>query len=158
VNGAELTARLAKAMTEARLSEYVRVACQHLGLLAYHTHNSRFSAKGYPDWHILGPNGSLYRELKTEAGRLAVDQVLWLEGLTRAGYNADTWRPQDWYSGRIVFELTELSKGFPDGPGGVNRAASGARGLGNGTAALLDNAAGTDRAASADGPRSVGGA
>lgn len=155
MNGAEFTAQIARAMSEAQLSEHVRRVCVHLRLLHYHTHSSRFSQSGYPDWHIVGPTSSIYRELKTEKGRLSVDQTLWIEGLRRAGYDAEVWRPSQWFDGQIVAELTELPRGFPDGPGRVNtRATAGAQDR----ASLHDSRAGTDRAASADGPGTVGGA
>lgn len=108
----------AKAMSEGELSEFVRVACKQLGLSAFHCHSSKFSEKGYPDWHILGPTRSLYRELKREGKKPTAAQQEWLDGLTRAGYDAGVWLPSDRLSGRIVRELQQLAQGSPDGPGG----------------------------------------
>lgn len=108
----------AKLMTEAELSDHVRNACDALKLRSYHTYDSRKSSSGFPDWAIVGRSGLIFRELKTEKGRLSVDQVLWLEDLARTGHDADVWRPADLLSGRIMRELRELATRSPDGPGG----------------------------------------
>lgn len=100
---------LARLMSEAKLMAQIERVCHLLGLLAYHTHDSRRSAPGYPDWHIVGRNGSLFRECKTERGRLTTAQKQWLAQLRQAGHDADVWRPRDWYSGRIYAELIALA-------------------------------------------------
>ncbi len=60
--------------------------------------------KGFPDLVLVG-SGVLYRELKTDAGRLRPEQVVWLRELKAAGQDADVWRPADLHSGRIEAEL-----------------------------------------------------
>lgn len=92
-------------MTERELSEDVRTLADTLGLLAYHTYDSRRSEPGFPDWVIAGPRRVLFRELKTEAGRLTLSQVRWGEVLRSAGADYDVWRPSDWMSGRITREM-----------------------------------------------------
>lgn len=107
--GAQL--RMAGRMSEDELLEQVRKLCQGLRLLHYHTHDSRGSQPGYPDWHIVGPQRSIFRELKTERGELTADQSEWLEALCRVGHDADVWRPSDLLiNGRIKRELRELSR------------------------------------------------
>lgn len=99
---------VATAMKEKELLEQVRKACRMLGLHTYHTHDSRRSEPGFPDLVICGDNGVLYRELKTQKGRLTGPQNYWLERLTRAGQDAAVWRPTHLLSGVIVDQLKEV--------------------------------------------------
>ena len=73
----------------------------------YHNPDSRRSQAGFPDL-VLGSSSRrrvLFRELKTDIGRLSPEQVLCLETLTLAGLDAAVWRPNDLRSGRIAKEL-----------------------------------------------------
>src|SRR5690606_36045745 len=99
-------------MSEAQLLATIRQVCRTLGLLCYHTYDSRRSEPGFPDLVIvgLGPGAVLYRELKSERGRLRPEQRIWLDALSRAGQDADVWRPGDFYSGRITRELASLRR------------------------------------------------
>ncbi len=94
-------------MTEAQLLAVVRDACRWSGVLTYHTADSRCSERGYPDLVCVGTTGVLYRELKTERGRLTPDQRVWLDRLTLVGVDASVWRPADWPS-RILAELSGI--------------------------------------------------
>lgn len=107
---ATVLAAQAAAMPEAVLSEEVRRACKTLRLLAYHTHLSKHSAAGFPDWTILNPRTGdiLYRELKRERQHPTAAQQEWLDALAVHG-DADVWRPSDWLSGRITRELAKLA-------------------------------------------------
>ena len=79
-----------------------------LGLRYWHDNDSRRNEAGLPDLIIVGPHGVLWRELKTERGRVTSDQRDWLTDLARAGQDADVWRPSDLSSGRIARELQAL--------------------------------------------------
>src|SRR6185437_6320236 len=104
---------IASAMTEDRgrdsLDARIRRLCEDLGLLRYHTHDSRRSPAGYPDLTIVGPRGVLFRELKTQRGKISAEQQRWLDALTAAGQNAAVWRPASLLSGAIAAELTAIS-------------------------------------------------
>ena len=105
--------RLAKTMTEAELMELIREACAKMGLKAYHTHDSRRSEAGYPDWTIVGPKGVIFRECKgyDRRGRKGVctlEQGQWILALNGAGHDARVWDPDLWHTGQILKELEAL--------------------------------------------------
>lgn len=91
-------------MTERQFLDAVRDACRWARLLCYHTHDSRRSEPGFPDLVVVGPSGLLFRELKSERGRLTADQRQWLERLTEAGADASVWRPSAWPD-QVLLEL-----------------------------------------------------
>lgn len=97
-------------MTEAQLQAAVLELCKLRGLLAYHVHDSRRSAAGFPDLVIAGPGGVIFRELKSEAGETSAEQDLWGWVLCRGGASWQIWRPADWYSGAISYVLEQLSR------------------------------------------------
>ena len=90
------------------LDAHVRRMFKDLGLMAYHTRTSVGSAKGFPDWTIVGIR-VMFRELKTQRGKLTSAQRDWLEALHTAGADADVWRPEDLLNGRIAHELAALA-------------------------------------------------
>jgi len=100
---------LAAAMTEAELEEHVRSLCGGLGLLAYHTRDSRRSVKGFPDFVICGRR-VIYRELKTLRGRATGEQRRWIHALNEADADAGIWRPDDLLLGVIARDLTAISR------------------------------------------------
>lgn len=103
---------IAAAMSEDKgpdsLDAHVRRLMKDLNLRGYHTHDSRRSPSGFPDWVIVG-RGVLYRELKSERGKCSPQQMEWLTKLTQAGADANVWWPTDLLSGRIARELTAIS-------------------------------------------------
>ena len=102
-------------MSEAELEIHVRAILKGAAaigpgmLLGYHTHDSRASHPGYPDWTFAGPGGVLFRELKTARGKLTAAQQDWQRTLRRAGSDVDVWRPGDLLSGRVARELAALA-------------------------------------------------
>lgn len=87
-------------------SEVIRLA-KALGWVYYHTHDSRRSPAGFPDLVLMhrGQGRVIYRELKTERGRVTAAQRDWQDGLVLCGVDAAVWRPSDWLSGRVKSEL-----------------------------------------------------
>lgn len=52
---------------------------------------------GFPDLELWAPGrGVLYRELKTDTGRLSPEQHDVLTSLRAAGADVAVWRPSDW--------------------------------------------------------------
>lgn len=96
-------------MTEAELQEAVRRMCADLGLYHYHPHDSRRSQAGWPDSVIIGRCGVLFRELKTQAGKLSSEQRHVGYLLTGAGLSWEVWRPADLADGTIGVQLAALA-------------------------------------------------
>jgi len=95
--------------TEDRLREEILVFCVRLGLIAnYHKADRLSPVRGWPDLEIIGARGILYRELKTMAGQLSVDQRRVGSKINLAGGNWSTWRPADWATGVIQRQLLQL--------------------------------------------------
>ena len=94
--------------SESDFQSQVRALCRFYGLTVYHTHNSQRSDPGFPDLVIVGASGVLFRELKTEVGRLRPMQKFWISVLQSAGQDADVWRPSDLE--RIKLELKALGR------------------------------------------------
>lgn len=101
-------AKLAAAMSEGELDRSVRRIAADLGLLVYHTHDSRRSEPGFPDLVCVGRR-VMYRELKKENGRVTQAQKTWLAALVDAGQDACVWRPSDLLAGRIARKLAALA-------------------------------------------------
>lgn len=96
-------AEMRESVLQLRVEQHARA----LGWLAYHTHDSRRSAAGFPDLVLVhaGQRRTLFRELKTQRGRVSTAQADWLRRLTLAGQDAAVWRPADLVSGAIVAQL-----------------------------------------------------
>jgi hypothetical protein len=50
---------------------------------------------GFPDLVLVKGRRSLCVELKTETGRVAPEQLRWLDALATAGHDVALWRPRD---------------------------------------------------------------
>lgn len=98
-------------MNQSVMLGYVRKLVRDLGLISYHTHDSRGSDPGFPDLTIVG-RGVIYRELKPEQGDLSFHQRVWARRLRKAGESFAIWRPADWESGLIRRELEALTSPY----------------------------------------------
>jgi hypothetical protein len=100
-------------MSELQLERHVRQILRDLDVLGviagYHTHDSRRSPSGFPDWVFAGAGGVIFRELKTARGKLTAAQVSWQRVLGAGGADAGIWRPADLMSGRIAAELAAVA-------------------------------------------------
>jgi hypothetical protein len=65
--------------------------------LIYHTRWSMGSESGWPDLVLIRAKDSriLFRELKTDKGKVSLRQQAILDLLRRCGMDADVWRPSD---------------------------------------------------------------
>ncbi len=97
-------------MTEAQLQSRIFEICRDLGLLCYHTHDSRRSQPGYPDLTIAGPGGQVFAELKNAKHQATPEQERWLTMLRRGGAEAYLWRPEHLRSGVIAETLARLAR------------------------------------------------
>jgi hypothetical protein len=76
------------------MAEVIRHA-RRCGWLVYHTHDSRKSARGFPDL-VMVRDRVIFAELKTADGKTTGDQDTWLDSLRTAGAHVYLWRPSDW--------------------------------------------------------------
>jgi hypothetical protein len=83
-------------ISEKHLSEAVKEHARYTGWLGYHTHDSRRSSPGFPDWVLVRNSRLVFAELKTEDGRVTKPQQAWLAALGEVPC-AETyvWRPSD---------------------------------------------------------------
>ena len=80
---------------EEELLKFVRWTAREQGWLVYHTHDSRGSEPGFPD--VVATNGEqlLFSELKSNRGKLTMEQQQWLNLLRRIpSIDVHLWRPQ----------------------------------------------------------------
>ena len=64
---------------------------------------------GFPDLVIAGPGGVLFRELKSDRGRLSPDQRMWQAVLADAGADVAVWTPAELSDGTIAAALRRLA-------------------------------------------------
>ncbi|MFN8533883.1 MAG: hypothetical protein U0556_10070 [Dehalococcoidia bacterium] len=109
-------------MSERALSEHVRRTFASLpGVLAYHTHDSRRSASGFPDWIVLVGDRAWALELKSAIGRTTPDQGRWLAALGRLPrWTARVVRPEDWPAVRDEIVTAALRGMDPNFTGGLS--------------------------------------
>ena len=84
-------------VNEAPFQGQILKVARDYGWLAYHTHDSRRSAPGFPDLTLAKPGHPLIlAELKRQGNKLSHDQEVWLGVLARTtGVAAYAWWPQD---------------------------------------------------------------
>lgn len=88
-------ATLPKITEKTFMAQVIRLA-RLFGWRHYHTHDSRRSAAGFPDLVLVRGPRLIFAELKTDTGKLSLDQQAWLLTLGGAGATARVWRPRDW--------------------------------------------------------------
>ncbi len=72
--------------------------------VAWHDNDSRRNDAGLPDLLLIRER-VIWRELKTQKGRLSAEQAAWGELLLRCGQDWAIWRPSDW--AEVVATLTK---------------------------------------------------
>jgi len=84
-------------VTEADLREQVRDLCKLFGWKISFTWKSYHSPKGFPDLVLCNPGQHrvVFAELKSEKGKLTIEQVEWIDALTHCGQEVYLWRPSD---------------------------------------------------------------
>ena len=105
---------------EAQLQRAVLELCQYRHVLVHHCRaavlpSGRIATPiqgnaGFVDLVIAGPAGVLWRELKSEDGRLSKAQAEWIALLHRGGADVAVWRPSDLTSGRIQREIEAVAR------------------------------------------------
>lgn len=86
-------------ITEAAFQEAVLMFAGYTQWLSYHTHDSRSSAKGFPDLTLVRDGEIVFAELKAEGKEPSHEQRVWLTELARGGGNkvrCYVWKPSDW--------------------------------------------------------------
>lgn len=82
---------------------------EDLGLYGFHAKDVRKSyGAGWPDWCIIGRERLIFRELKSDEGRLSKQQLEVRDKLRRIGMDWGVWRPEHWHTRQIHDELTAL--------------------------------------------------
>ena len=80
---------------ESVLQTQVLALARLYGWRWYHTHDSRHSPPGFPDLVLVRGARVIFAELKTQRGRLTLDQRAWLEDLRATCAEVYVWRPAD---------------------------------------------------------------
>ena len=83
-------------LTEKQFGGQLEQLCKLFGWRYYHTHNSRFSAPGYPDYTLVRER-VVFAELKRQAkaSKLTAKQIEWRDALIEAKQEWYLWRPKD---------------------------------------------------------------
>ena len=81
-------------MTEKQFQNKILKLAKQFGWAVYHTYDSRRSAPGFPDL-VLVKDRLLFRELKTDTGRISPAQNLWGNAFLKANADYKVWRPKD---------------------------------------------------------------
>jgi hypothetical protein len=77
-------------MNEETFQEQVLELAQLYGWRSYHTFDSRRSTAGFPDLVLVRPPELLFVELKSDDGRVRVEQDAWLNDLQKVALAAAT--------------------------------------------------------------------
>ena len=91
-------------MTERQFQSQIIMVARANNWRVYHTFDSRRSPAGFPDLVLVGHGRVLFRELKTDKGRMSKPQKEWMQSLIDADADFSVWRPRDLKA--IIKELT----------------------------------------------------
>lgn len=85
-------------MTERELQDALTDLARLCGWLVCHPFDSRRSEPGFPDLVLVhaGARRVIFAELKSERGRVTVEQTHWMSALIAAGAEVYLWRPSDY--------------------------------------------------------------
>lgn len=97
---------------EAEFERWIIRTARRLGWSGFHIRMSmavlqgvnKGDAYGWPDWVFARRDRLIFRELKSDTGRMSAEQRAWAQRLLDAGQDVDVWRPKD--EARILAELT----------------------------------------------------
>lgn len=118
LTAAEHAESVARDMTEATLQQHVQRLATALGWWWWHAPDNRPTRArsgrsyvqavrpGWPDLVLVRGTRILYRELKTQHGRVRPEQREVHDILTAAGADVAVWRPGDLIAGAIHDDLT----------------------------------------------------
>jgi hypothetical protein len=104
---------------ERELEGHVKALCKAHGVMYFHPLDSRGTNPGFPDDVLIVHGAVMWRELKSQKGRVRPDQKIVLAALKAAGHDVDVWRPCDLLSGRIAREIAALSAARLPATGGT---------------------------------------
>jgi hypothetical protein len=108
--------KIRREFSEAKLTDAFIEIAELAGFLMYHTHDSRRSQAGFPDWTLIRNGRLVFVELKKELGKTKPEQELWLEELNKCtGVEAYLWRPSDLRNGTMDTVLLTAPTGKKDG-------------------------------------------
>lgn len=81
-----------------QLAELTGWRCMHVRAVTDQRGRTRTptTTVGWPDVTLWRPDRLMFRELKTEAGRVTVEQRDVLDSLAAAGADVAVWRPSQW--------------------------------------------------------------
>lgn len=105
MTNSELTSILAADLSEHDLQANVVAAAKMQGWWVMAVRDSRGTEPGWPDLTLIRGGRLMYRELKSETGKLRPAQRRVYALLVAAGADVAVWQPRHWYSGAIDEDL-----------------------------------------------------
>lgn len=97
-------------LSEATLQRLVEDLCCWYHLTYHHCRDSRHcDGNGFPDLVIVGPLGTIFRELKVKGREPVFTQRLWGNMLRATGQDWKVWTERDYFEGVITGELAAIS-------------------------------------------------
>ena len=92
-----------------KIREIISIA-EEYGCLAFHDWNPRLDTPGFPDLVIVGPYGTIFRELKADKwSAITKAQKRWLHLFHASGLDAGFWYYKDVEDGRVRSEIAALT-------------------------------------------------